>query len=453
MSRFPDPSRSHVVLLGAGRFRDPWLTDLPAVSENLLALRGRFTDPGTGVFAAGNCVTVPEDASVAEAGRLVNRHAEQARDLLLVYYAGHGLIDDRGRLHLALHHTEASSLKYSALAVDLLREDIGASPAEARVLILDCCFAGRAIDVMAADASLIGAQLEAAGTYTLASTTATAPAYAPHGQRFTAFTGALLDALGNDTPLTMDEIYLRVDRELAARNLPRPQRRATNTAGSLCLSRGPGEPAPQSESTTRQATFRRAPAALRRRRRQVAVRAAAGCAAVSSAMAVLFAVLNHDPEWLLAIPFYSGASVLCVLVISLLASAITPKQAELVIDSTGITVATERQRSTVRWADVSDVGVLRPARGSVNPALKKVYAANHLLVVRYRPEVPVPAAGIPGLSRQLHELGYLALGPIGAFDADRENLLAALGRFGGPRLFRTERELLSRDPRLRPELI
>ncbi len=451
MSRFPDRARSHVVLLGAGRFRDPGLTDLPAVSENLLALRSRFTDPGTGVFAADNCVTVPDDASVAEAGRLVNRHAEQARDLLLVYYAGHGLIDDRGRLHLALHNTETSSLKYSALAVDLLREDIGAGPAEARVLILDCCFAGRAIDVMAADASLIGAQLEAAGTYTLASTTATAPAYAPHGQRFAAFTGALLDALGNDTPLTMDEIYLRVDRELAARNLPRPQRRATNTAGTLCLSRGPGEPAPQHEPSSREATFRRAPAALRRRQRQVAVRMAAGTGALSAAMGGLFAVLDHDPDWLWAIPFFGGSSALFIVVITLLMATIAPKQAELVIDTTGITVATERQRSTVHWADVSDVGVL-PSRG-VNPALKKVYAANHLLVVRYRPEVPLPAAGIPSLSRQLHELGYVALGPIGAFDADRENLLAALGRFGGPRLFRTERELLSRDPRLRPDLI
>ncbi|MGW5714968.1 caspase family protein [Amycolatopsis sp. NPDC003865] len=451
MSRFPDRSRSHAVLLGAGRFRDPGLTALPAVSENLLALRSRFTDPGTGVFAAENCVTVPEDASVAEAGRLVNRCAEQARDLLLVYYAGHGLVDDRGRLHLALHNTETSSLKYSALAVDLLREDIGASPAEARVLILDCCFAGRAIDVMAADASLIGAQLEAAGTYTLASTTATAPAYAPHGQRFTAFTGALLDALGNETPLPLDEIYLRVDRELAARNLPRPQRRATNTAGRLCLSRGPGEPAPPSESSAREVTFRRSPAALRRRQRQVAVRMAAGTAAISASLGVLFAVLNHDPDWPGAILAYGGFAALVVLVIALPMAAVTPKRAELVIDSAGITVATERQRSTVHWADVSDVGLL-PSRG-VNPALKQVYAANHLLVVRYRPEVPVPAAGAPSLSRQLHELGYVALGPIGAFAADREKLLAALGRFGGPRLFRTERELLGRDPRLRPDLI
>jgi hypothetical protein len=39
-------------------------------------------------------------------------------------------------------------------------------------------------------------------------------------------------------PLTLDQIYIAVDRDLAARNLPRPQRRAVNAAGDLALSRG-----------------------------------------------------------------------------------------------------------------------------------------------------------------------------------------------------------------------
>jgi hypothetical protein len=453
VSRFPDAARSRAVILGAARFQDPDLTDLPAVGESRTAVHNRLTDPGTGVLAGENCVIATERASIAEIGQLVSVQAQQARDLFLVYYAGHGLIDERGRLHLALHGTETSSLKYSALAVDLLREDIAASPADARVLILDCCFAGRAIDVMTADTSLVSAQLEVAGTYTLASTTATAPAYAPHGQRFTAFTGALLEALNSDTPLTLDEIYLRVDRELASRNLPRPQRRATNTAGGLCLSRGPGRPAGAGDPTAPQATFRLDPVVRRIHRRQRMVRAFGVPVALYTALAVLFAVLNRDPSWLWGIPIWSGLSGVIILAIFLMASATEPKHAGLVIDSSGITIVADRRRSTVRWADISDVGVLRPKPGSVNPALKTVYAANHLLVVRYRPEVSVPPARVPSLSKQLHELGYLALGRIGAFGADRDHLLAALGRFGGSRLFRTERELLGRDPRLRPDLI
>jgi hypothetical protein len=453
MSRFPDPARSRAVILGAGRFLAPELTDLPAVRENVTALHDRLSDPRTGVLTRERCVVAGEQAGLAEVGQLVGEQARQAGDLLLVYYAGHGLVDDRGRLHLALHGTNTSALRYSALPVDLLREDIGASPAAARVLILDCCFAGRAIEVMGTDAGLFSAQFEVAGTYTLASTTATAPAYAPRDQRFTAFTGALLEALSNGTPLTLDELYARVDRKLVARGLPRPQRRATNTAGELYLSRGPGRAADTTDPAPPQAVFRLDPAVRRNRQRRVLFTSTGWMAGVSALGAVLFAVLNGDPGWLVAAPFYAGCAAALCLLIYLLQMITAPKQAELVVDGDGITIVADSRRRTVRWTEISDVGVLRPQPRTVNPRLKAVYAANHLLVVHYRPEVATPPGGLPALSRQLHDLGYLALGPIGAFGADREQLLAALARFAGPRLFRTERELLSRDPRVPPHLV
>src|SRR5262249_41863783 len=76
-------------------------------------------------------------------------------------------------------------------------------------------------------------------TYTLTATPANSPAHAPSGDRYTAFTGALLRALDQSGPLTLDQLYVVVDRDLAAQNLPRPQRRVTNTAGDLALSCGP----------------------------------------------------------------------------------------------------------------------------------------------------------------------------------------------------------------------
>lgn len=91
---------------------------------------------------------------------------------------------------------------------------------------------------------MIGGQLDVAGTYTLTSTTANAPSHAPAGDRFTAFTSALLRALDEADPLTLDQIYVVVDSDLAARNLPRPQRRVVNAAGNLALYRGPTPVAP-----------------------------------------------------------------------------------------------------------------------------------------------------------------------------------------------------------------
>ncbi|HKR49659.1 MAG TPA: hypothetical protein VJT72_08795 [Pseudonocardiaceae bacterium] len=147
-------------------------------------------------------------------------------------------MDGSGRLHLALAHTQPHRSRWTALPLDLLREEIANSPAATRVLVLDCCFSGRAIEAMTDDQGVISGQLAVAGTYTLTSATANAPSHAPPGDRHTAFTSALLRALDDVDPLTLDQIYVVVDRDLAARNLPRP-RRAVNTAGNLALSRGP----------------------------------------------------------------------------------------------------------------------------------------------------------------------------------------------------------------------
>ncbi|MFE6690602.1 hypothetical protein ACFVFQ_29550 [Streptomyces sp. NPDC057743] len=92
---------------------------------------------------------------------------------------------------------------------------------------------------MSDPADLAVGQLDLAGTYTLTSTTRTAPSHAPEGETYTAFTGALLDALAEPVPLTLDEVHGRVDRALHSRGLPRPQRRSAGAAGSLVLLRGP----------------------------------------------------------------------------------------------------------------------------------------------------------------------------------------------------------------------
>jgi hypothetical protein len=93
-------------------------------------------------------------------------------------------------------------------------------------------------------AALATGQVEIEGTYTLTSTSANAPAHAPIGGEYTAFTGALLKTLKEGIPngpqlLTLDEIYRNLRRELRARNAPSPERRGVNNAGDLALAINP----------------------------------------------------------------------------------------------------------------------------------------------------------------------------------------------------------------------
>jgi uncharacterized caspase-like protein len=194
------------VLIGASHFAAGLrLPDIPAVEANLTALRQVLTSPDTGVLRPEFCRVLLDPASADEVGAAFSDMVAAATDLLLVYYSGHGLVDDsNGQLHLALAHTQPHRARWTALPLELLRGEIADSAAVTRVLVLDCCFSGRAIEAMAADQGVTSGQLDVAGTYTLTSTAANAVSLAPPGDRFTAFTGALLRALDAPDPLTLD---------------------------------------------------------------------------------------------------------------------------------------------------------------------------------------------------------------------------------------------------------
>ncbi|MGG2460028.1 caspase, EACC1-associated type [Streptomyces sp. RGM 3693] len=236
---FPYGPGSRAVLIGTGRFTSPDLPGIPSVTANLQGLWAALTHPVQGLLAPEHCRVVADPTDQSAVGAALAWAVREAEELLLVYYAGHGILDDTGLLHLGLVHTDLDQVGFSAVPIELVKRHVGEARAKARVLVVDCCFSGRAVSAMAEPAGLAVGQLDLAGTYTLTSTTRTAPAHAPAGEAYTAFTGALLDALAAPVPLTLDEVHGQVDRALHARGLPRPQRRSAGAAGSLVLLRGP----------------------------------------------------------------------------------------------------------------------------------------------------------------------------------------------------------------------
>lgn len=241
--RLPDPVRSRIILIGtAAHTSESGLPDLPAVSNNLTDLAAALVDLDYGLPGAPQPRVIRNPENPHDLGVLVTELASEAEDLLLVYYAGHGLLDARGNLYLALPGTRKTMLRYTAFPFEGLREAIVDSPAKNRVLILDCCYSGRAIDTMSDPDAPAYDQIDITGTYTLTATTATALALAPEGAHHTAFTGELITLLRQGSPdapdpLTLDHIYRHLHRALTRAGLPRPQQRGTDMAAHLALAR------------------------------------------------------------------------------------------------------------------------------------------------------------------------------------------------------------------------
>lgn len=86
-----DPARSRIVLLGSAAYEDEQLADVPQITANLSDLAAVLTDPELGGSPSECCVTVPPQATSRMIGQVLHRAAHEAEDLLLFYFAGHGI--------------------------------------------------------------------------------------------------------------------------------------------------------------------------------------------------------------------------------------------------------------------------------------------------------------------------------------------------------------------------
>jgi hypothetical protein len=214
------------------------LPRLPAVHNNLTALEAVFTDPIHGVFTSDYCSVVDTPDSPRSLMKRLARGANEAEDVLLVYYSGHGLLDLAGDLHLAVRETDPDQLAGTAVPYEWIRQAVSNSPALTRILILDCCFSGRAVGTMSSDSAALN-QIEVSGTYMLASTTANRVSISIPGEKHTAFTGELIKLLSaaREKPLLLGDLYRPLSAAMARRGLPRPKSSIHDSSGQLALRR------------------------------------------------------------------------------------------------------------------------------------------------------------------------------------------------------------------------
>ncbi|WP_239405871.1 AAA family ATPase [Frankia sp. Cj3] len=242
------------------------LPDVPAVTRTVTDLARCLTDR-CGLPKPGLRTLVdPADPIVFD--RAVSAAAREASDVLLVYYVGHGLLSPDGELHLAtaasLDLTRPPAPHYQALPYRTLRDTLANCRARTVVVVLDCCFAGRASAALLTGTDDVFAMTAVRDSYLLTAAAPEEAALALPGERHTAFTGALIDLLTRGDPtgpprLTLERAYRYLARALPAAGRPEPRRNAGGRAGDLMLTdnrayrppppaRRPGQPGDDQET-------------------------------------------------------------------------------------------------------------------------------------------------------------------------------------------------------------
>ncbi|MFI7010826.1 tetratricopeptide repeat protein [Streptomyces sp. NPDC050145] len=269
--KLPDPEASRAVLIGAYAYRH--LPDLAGVRGNVEALQEYLTGPAGWALPRENCLARPQPGDPCVLADELFDAAEAATDTLLIYYAGHGdpgSGGDAAELRLAMHASRADRPGHWLRYGDV-REAVRRSPAQRRIVVLDCCYAGRAIDGgMSAAAEgragrVPGPRLfelaDMDGAVVLTAASGVEQAMCPPGWEFSAFTGALVDVLRNGVTgpvphhpegrlgeelrlldVTTVHACLRerlTGREVSGRPLPEPQLGTRNQGGAIALGPNP----------------------------------------------------------------------------------------------------------------------------------------------------------------------------------------------------------------------
>ncbi|MFE3661059.1 caspase family protein [Streptomyces sp. NPDC059165] len=241
MIRLPDPAQSRAFLFGTSAYRAVELDDLPAVANNLQDLWAALTSPRGG-FAPERCTVLSDPDSLHHVFDALQHHAHEATDTLLVYFAGHGIPGLTRDLYLTLPNTQEHNVPATGFHYEWLHDIVRQSGAANKIVILDCCFSGRAIPGMGAGAAALVARLEIEGACVLASSSRNKESLAPAGAPHTSFTGQLLHLLNHGVPgdeelLSLGMIAEQLDCATRGLGLPTPKYMFQGTTQHIALAR------------------------------------------------------------------------------------------------------------------------------------------------------------------------------------------------------------------------
>jgi hypothetical protein len=138
-------SDRHAVIVGVSKFASAGITELPSAERDASDLHGVLTDPARAGVDAGNVklllgADATLDAVKQALGVFLERSAAE-NDLVLLYFATHGLVQGREG-YLLLHDSDPASPFRTALRMGELASILDSLSTGNVVLILDACHAG-----------------------------------------------------------------------------------------------------------------------------------------------------------------------------------------------------------------------------------------------------------------------------------------------------------------------
>ncbi|OUL37679.1 hypothetical protein BV372_01600 [Nostoc sp. T09] len=216
------------LLIGVSEY-EPGLSPLPAAVKDVDGMYQALVHPEIGGFAKADIEVLqnPQRQEMEEA--IENLFTGRQRDdLLLLFFSGHGIKDDTGRLYLATRTTrktlKGDLIRSSAVAASFVHESMSRSRSKRQVVILDSCFSGAfAEGLLAKDDGTVNIreQLGGEGRAVLTSSSSTQYSFEQEGSDLSIYTRYLIEGittgvadLDDDGVVSIDELHEYASRKV-----------------------------------------------------------------------------------------------------------------------------------------------------------------------------------------------------------------------------------------------
>ncbi len=236
----------YAVLIACSEYpNEPKLLDLACPTNDVDGLNEILSAPKFGDFTE---VRVLKNQPHYEVLRTINMVLKKAAkdDFVLIYYSGHGKLDQAGRLYLAAPSTEVSLLEATSIPVQSIRSYLDVSRTVKSALILDCCYSG-AVEKAFLRGDVdeqLNIMSSGRGTFIMTSATGVQTAREKESDGLGVFTKHLIAGIRSgeadkdgDGLVTMNEMYNYVHDRVLNESHQEPMRWGLNVRGELILAK------------------------------------------------------------------------------------------------------------------------------------------------------------------------------------------------------------------------
>ncbi|WP_414588642.1 caspase, EACC1-associated type [Scytonema sp. PCC 10023] len=207
------------LLIGASEYGEG-LSPLPGAAKDVEAMQRVLQHPEMGSFDEVRPLLNVDPQAMQEAiETLFSGRAKE--DLVLLFFSGHGIKDESGRLYLATRITRKNKqgelVKATAVPASFVQDIMSHSRSKRQVIILDCCFSGAFAEGWLAkdDGSVdVKNQLGGEGRAVLTSSTSTQYSFEQQGSELSTYTRYLVEGIEtgaadqtNDGVISVDELH------------------------------------------------------------------------------------------------------------------------------------------------------------------------------------------------------------------------------------------------------